>query len=249
MINWTDEVLSTDKMRDLQLRSIPLIDVSNAKGTINEIERACRDVGFMYITGHAIAPETIAQARQAVVDYFALPLEVKLGGRICQDNYRGYIPTRFFNANSGDVDADNYEGYKLHFDAQTDEPICAACDLYGPNKWPQSPPHFRVHLLKYWHECDRLSAVLLHALAEIIGTSPADFLQLFESPLTNMTLLHYPPQAADATGFGIHPHKDTDALTILAADPVGGLMVRCRDEQEWIRAEACRICCLRRVMH
>ena len=38
MINWTDEVLSTDKMRDLQLRSIPLIDVSNAKGTINEID-------------------------------------------------------------------------------------------------------------------------------------------------------------------------------------------------------------------
>ncbi len=41
----------------------------------------------------------------------------------------------------------------------------------------------------------------------------------------------------ESVGFGIHPHKDTDALTILAPDPVGGLMIRCRDEQEWISAE------------
>jgi isopenicillin N synthase-like dioxygenase len=49
-------------------------------------------------------------------------------------------------------------------------------------------------------------------------------------------LLHYPPQNSGETGFGIHPHKDTDALTILAEDPVGGLMVKCRDSDEWIDA-------------
>jgi isopenicillin N synthase-like dioxygenase len=93
-------------------------------------------------------------------------------------------------------------------------------------------------VLDYWRECDRVATVLLAAMAEILGVRKEELLQLFIQPLTNMTLLHYPPQAAEAAGFGIHPHKDTDALTILAPDPVGGLFVKRRDESGWIRAAA-----------
>ena len=48
-----------------------------------------------------------------------------------------------------------------------------------------------------------------------------------------MTLLHYPSRKG-ADSIGIHPHKDTDALTILAADPVGGLQIRPRNRERWI---------------
>ena len=75
-------------------------------------------------------------------------------------------------------------------------------------------------------------------MAQILGVERDSFLALFDRPLTNMTLLHYPPQSPDANGFGIHPHKDTDALTILAPDPVGGLFVRRRDAAGWIEAAA-----------
>ena len=219
------------------MRSLPLIDFSVSAGRVQEIEKACRDIGFMNIVGHGIAATTIAQARTAVINYFELPMDIKLGDRISQDNYRGYIPTNFFSANSGDAVADNYEGYKLHFEVPSDHPVCSACDLYGPNKWPENPRHFKRHLLNYWHECDRVATVLLGALAEILGTARGPFLQLFTTPLTNMTLLHYPPQTADSSAYGIHPHKDTDALTILAPDPVGGLFVKCRDDDEWLKAD------------
>jgi isopenicillin N synthase-like dioxygenase len=219
------------------MREIPLIDISGGSDAVHEIEKACHDIGFMYVVSHGIASETFARTRAAVIDYFALPLEIKLEDRISRDNYRGYIPAGFFSANSGDRVADSYEGYKLHYEVAADDPICSACDLYGPNKWPAGPQFFKQQLLDYWHECDRIATVLLRAMAEILGTATDPFLQLFEMPLTNMTLLHYPPQTEDSAGFGIHPHKDTDALTILAPDPVGGLMVRCRDEVEWIRAE------------
>jgi isopenicillin N synthase-like dioxygenase len=53
-----------------------------------------------------------------------------------------------------------------------------------------------------------------------------------------MTLLHYPPQVAGDNGFGIHPHKDTDALTILAPDTVGGLQVKRRSSEGWIDVSA-----------
>jgi isopenicillin N synthase-like dioxygenase len=191
----------------------------------------------MNIVGHGISRESIANARSAVVAYFNSPLATKVGGQISKENYRGYIPTGFFNANSGDAAYDNYEGYKLHFEVATDDPIRSECNLYGPNKWPLDLPDFRRHVLHYWQECDRVAKILLATIAEILGTPKQQFLQLFEMPLSNMTLLHYPPQDADATGFGIHPHKDTDALTILAPDPVGGLLVKCRGDDRWIEAD------------
>ena len=122
------------------MKNLPLIDISDTARSVQEIERACREIGFMNIVGHGIANETITNVRDAVVAYFNLPLATKMNDQISQQNYRGYIPTGFFSANSGAVESDNYEGYKLHFEVARDDPICANCDLYGPNKWPVEPP-------------------------------------------------------------------------------------------------------------
>ena len=59
----------------------------------------------------------------------------------------------------------------------------------------------------------------------------------FDQPLTNMTLLHYPPSDPHG-GFGIHPHQDTDALTLLFPDALGGLWLRPHDQAEWLEVEA-----------
>ena len=214
------------------MQAIPLIDLGSRSGIAREIETACRDIGFMYVAGHRISSRLIRDVRRSVASYFSQPVDIKLRDRITKDNYRGYIPTGFFSPNSGDANVDCYEGYKLHFEVPASDPICISCELYGPNKWPEHPPLFNQHLSAYWGECDRVAEVLLGAMADVLGTN--DLLECFESPLTNMTLLHYPPQSLDAKGFGIHPHKDTDALTILAEDPVGGLMVKCRESDEWI---------------
>jgi len=216
---------------------IPLVDISDTASVVEEIEKASRDIGFVYISGHGIPAVTIERARSAVIEYFSLPQDVKDGDCITRDNYRGYIALGFFSPNSGDGAADRYEGYKLHFEVDAADLACQACDLYGPNKWPASPGNFKQSLLAYWHECDRVAALLLTVYAQILGVDENEFLKLFETPLTNMTLLHYPPQAANADGIGIHPHKDTDALTILARDPVGGLQVRCRGAEEWLTVE------------
>ena len=221
------------------MQDIPTIDIAgNTDAATRRVEDACRDTGFMYIRGHDISPVVITGVRDAVVDYFNRPLDDKLGDRISRDSYRGYIPQGFFSANSGGLDTDRYEGYKLHFEIGADDPVCAACDLYGPNKWPAEPTGFREAILDYWQACDRVADTLLTMLAVILDIAPQWFLQQFEKPLTNMTLLHYPPQEPTSAGFGIHPHKDTDAFTILVPDKVGGLMVRTRNQQEWIEVDA-----------
>jgi isopenicillin N synthase-like dioxygenase len=220
------------------MHDIPVIDIHSDRDVVRQVEDACRDIGFMYVRGHGIAPEVINRIREAVIAYFDRPLHEKCRDRISRENYRGYIPARFFSPNSGDTNADHYEGYKLHFETAEDDPICHECDLYGSNKWPEAPAGFRQAVLDYWRACDNAANALLGILADIMGVSRDEFLQLFEKPLTNMTLLHYPPQAADESGFGIHPHKDTDALTILVPDKVGGLMVKKRNGDQWIEVSA-----------
>ena len=224
---------------------LPVIDIAPLMETdergkasaAGALGKACHDIGFMVIRGHGIAPATVARLREAVVRFFEQPLEDKLAWSITRDNYRGYIPLGFFTPNAAG-EADRYEGYKLHWEVNAADPIRAACDLYGPNKWPDKPSALRAAALDYWRQCDRVAGVLLDALALALGIDPDVFRRAFAQPLTNMTLLHYPPRTPDHHGVGIHPHKDTDALTILAPDPVGGLYVKRKGLDEWIAADA-----------
>ena len=223
------------------MHEIPVIDIGPASSradTLHQIEEACRDIGFMFIRGHGISQQLIESIRTATVRYFERPLEDKLEDLISRDNYRGYIPQGFFSPNSRYTRADRYEGYKLHFDIEENDPIRRMCDLYAPVKWPEAPPQFRKAVQGYWQACDRVAHELLAMLAVILGVKSSWLLELFEKPLTNMTLLHYPPQKPGDAGFGIHPHKDTDALTILAPDNVGGLMVKKRGSEDWLEVNA-----------
>jgi isopenicillin N synthase-like dioxygenase len=221
---------------------LPVIDLRASDQEVKPaLESAFTSIGFALISGHGIASQQVAEMRQLLKTYFERPEADKLMESITPDNYRGYIPLGFFSANSDNTLTDHYEGYKLHYEVSETDSIVAQCDLYGPNRWPQEPAHFKNTILNYWQECDRVSHRLLRLLAQIMGVNAQDFLSLFESPLTNMTLLHYPSMPAkppEEAGYGIHPHKDTDALTLLFPDPVGGLWLRPRGQDEWLEVVA-----------
>jgi len=87
----------------------------------------------------------------------------------------------------------------------------------------------RQAIVGYWAALDDVASLLLTALAHGLGIPSEALTDPFRDNLNNMTLLHYPPQPIASAGYGIHPHKDTDALTIIAPDPVGGLEVQTRD--------------------
>jgi len=196
---------------------------------VSEIMSACRDIGFLSIVGTGVAPELIKNMRDAVRRVFAVDEQDKWDQAITRENYRGYIPLSFFTPNDGSGTADKYEGYKLHRETAPDDPILQDCALFGPNRWPEGVIGVEEAVLSYWAEMDRVTSVLLGALETGLDLPESALRANFHAPLTNMTLLHYPPQAPDEAGFGIHAHKDSSALTIIAPDPVGGLEVRSND--------------------
>jgi len=82
---------------------------------------------------------------------------------------------------------------------------------------------------------DCLNYAVMGSLCDALGLHRAQVLSTLDKPLTNMTLLNYPPAALAPDAWGIHPHKDFNYLTFLAHDPVGGLEVRTRSGS-WIAA-------------
>ncbi len=210
--------------------------VQKRQEALAELGDALHRVGFVAIQGHSIPSELIASVREEVATLFARPHSEKLKLTVTPNNYRGYIPMGFFTPNGKVQEADQYEAYKLHQEISASDRIVRACPLYGPNKWPKKSVALKDVVMEYWQECDRVTKVLLTALSEHLRLDRRLILDSLTKPLTNMTLLHYPPSTIADDQLGIHPHKDTDLLTILAGDPVGGLFVRPRDSEKWLEA-------------
>ncbi|MEM7282452.1 MAG: 2-oxoglutarate and iron-dependent oxygenase domain-containing protein, partial [Pseudomonadota bacterium] len=196
------------------METLPIIDLTQGidASVAEKIGEACHEIGFLLLAGHGISQKTIGDLRQSVIKFFDQPQTTKMSYCVTQDNYRGYIPLGFFTPNASGDEADCYEGFKLHGEFETTDDICRQCDLYGPNEWPQKPVDLQTHVKAYWDACDHVARILLGALSHCMGLPPNTLQRNFDNPLTNMTLLHYPPSQEQV---GIHPHKDTDALTIL----------------------------------
>ena len=223
--------------------SIKTIDISSALESdsersivIEKIMDSCSSIGFFCLTGTTI-PESLIKDMHAIMPkIFDVDQASKRNQAITRDNYRGYIPMSFFNANGTNEEADDYEGYKLHYEVSATDPIIKMCDLYGTNLWPKHCPEVCHVILDYWQHLDDLTHMMLELLEDGLGLERSSMTSSMKMPLTNMTLLHYPKKGEGVKASGIHPHKDTDILTIIAPDPVGGLEVRTPDG-EWIKPQ------------
>ncbi len=211
-------------------------DAGARAATIRALDDALTSIGFVNLSGHGIEAATIDAVHKETAGFFAQPLMTKQRLSITRENYRGYIPLGFFSPNSGRGEADQYEGYKLHGEFSADDPICDACALYGPNRWPDVDSELRLAVANYWRACDRVTTVLMAAIAQILDVDVRIFADAFKQPLTNMTLLHYPASRDKQATTGIHAHKDTDVLTIISGEDAGELLVQRRDRSGWIQA-------------
>lgn len=222
---------------------MPIVDVgplrrsgSNADDSARSLFTALSEVGFGVITGHGIEPQLVAEMRAAVRTVFDTPRETLRRDLVRKGNYRGFVPLGYFTPNSGKGMGDQYEAWKLHHETNSDDPIVAQCNLYGPNVWPRIDVDVREPILRYWSALESLCADMLRGLIDCLGADVDFVMSCMTQPLTNMTLLNYPPTEPAKDTWGIHPHKDFNVLTVLAHDPVGGLEVMLRDGT-WITAE------------
>ena len=240
---------------------IPIIDVGPLyfpsfpnfymKNTVDQIGKACRDVGFFYITG-------VEGADQDVIDYQTLVAEARwffnqsteykrkidmsLGGSA----WRGYFGVGD-ELTSGIPD--QKEG--LYFGTESND---TSKPLHGLNLYPTKPyfsetdsngyPLEIFHILlknsvpRYMEAMKNIAKRLLQAMALSLDLDPNVALN-FTEPTELFRIFSYPPHNSSfgSESMGVGEHTDYGFLTILAQDMQGGLQVRDATTHEWINVQ------------
>jgi len=224
---------------------VPLVDLRDwSRGDdalrdafVQTVGDAIKHFGFVRVAGHGVRTEITEPAYAAASGFFALPEQTKAryivkGGR----GQRGYTP--FGSEHAKDNPApDLKEFWHVGRELPADHPLHTA---YPPNLWPTEVADFRVPMLALYDELERVSVVLLRALALYLGEDEHVFTELTDDGNTVMRSLRYPP----LEGIEVQPgsvraaaHEDINFITLLITSTASGLELLDRDG-EWLAVNA-----------
>ena len=223
---------------------VPAVDISAWVGdgspeqraaVVAAVDAACREVGFIQVTGHGIPDRVLDGLADAMDGFFALDLEAKKRWVTPKGINRGYSPPKaeslslslgvesasrmndFFEAFNVGSAASDYPG--LGLEARAD---------YAENVWPDAAD-FRSKVESYFAEAQRVSRTLTDIFAVALGL-PEHFFDAFTDhsiDVLRMNNYALPPCTVDLDGdlVGMSEHTDFGIVTVLWADRVRGLQV------------------------
>ena len=220
---------------------IPLVDIAALFGNdeaakrkvADEIAQAASNVGFLYVTGHGIAPDKIERLLARAGEFFALPVETKQNYYIGNSRaHRGYVPVGEENFYAGEVaTVDKKEAFDLSIELPVDDPDhILGYRLLGPNQWPAEVSDFEKDVYGYYRSVISLSQTLFRGFALALGLPETYFQSITTKPPSQLRLVHYPEGpnrfVAEAgksqqSDWGISAHTDYECFTILHATKPG----------------------------
>lgn len=198
---------------------------------VRDFGQACRETGFVLLTGHGIAPEQIAAVFDAADTFFALPVAEKARLDIRQNPHnRGWAALGSENLDETSDQTDQKEAFNVGLNLAADDPrVLAGEPFRGVNVWPELPG-FRETMLAYFEAVLNLGRTLHRAIAKDLALAPDHFEQSLSAPMATLRMLHYPSGSGEGIGAGAH--TDYGSITLLMTDGEPGLQVRPRDS-DW----------------
>ena len=206
--------------------AVPAPVTAEAMAVAGQIQAACRERGFFYMTGHEVPAALVEELTEASAEFFALPVEDKqeiameLGGRA----WRGYFPVGG-ELTSGQPDLK--EGLYFGAELPDDDPrVQAGLPLHGRNLFPRQVPRLRGLVLSYLDALTSLGQSVLAGVALSLGLPAAYFAGGYTAdPTVLFRIFSYPPSPPGFRGWGVGEHTDYGLLTLLAQDDSGGLQI------------------------
>ena len=212
----------------------PLRDGSDPIGVARALNKASREVGFIYVGNHGMAEDVIDGARAAALRFFRQPADAKRKVAV-SDKHRGFLGQGGARMQTG-ARADLKESFIFGYedaDGRTPEDH----PLRGANRWPAEPADLRRHAKAFFDAAHEIAHHLMRGFALGLDRPEDTFLKTTASPMSRASMVYYPPQDASMgqDQFGVGPHTDFGVLTVLCQDDVGGLQVQDLDGR-WVAA-------------
>jgi isopenicillin N synthase-like dioxygenase len=225
---------------------LSVVDVSNLNSrnlaertaVAAELGRACREIGFFYVSNHGISEAMCDAVFSAARDFFSLPLESKEQWSCKRSLHRdrGYFAMEDERLSVESSHPDYKEAFDVALELRADDPEVLAGKPYRDvNLWP-AIPGWRETILSYYDACWALGRRIHRGFALDLGIEETFFDNKLDVPMAVLRVLHYParPMTRDsAPDSGAGTHTDYGNLTILATDEVAGLQVRARSG-DWV---------------
>lgn len=228
----------------MSLLQVPVLDITPLRTgdfaarqrLAAEIDRACRDIGFLVITGHGVSETMLSEVAAVSRAFFALELaEKQLIARPCTDVARGYIGlgAESVARSQGVVDApgDLNESLMIGPVDVPDDPYYrapASWPHFHPNLWPERPPALRSLYENCFRELSQLAATIMRGFALALGLEEKFFEPFIDRHISRLRVRYYPaqPEPPAPGQLRVGAHSDYGSLTILRTeDAPGGLQV------------------------
>lgn len=209
-------------------QEVPIIDLapyrngSDKASVAKAVDRACREIGFLVVSGHGVPADLVAETELLSHAFFDLPLDEKMKvARTDLNVLRGYIPVAAESlARSLGVKADGdlNESFMIGEPDPPDEPYfhCAAAGNYfAPNRWPERPAQLRPVWTAYFREMGRLATDIMRVFALALELPESYFDDKVDRHTGRVRVRCYPPVVGEAVQSRAGAHTDYGSLTIL----------------------------------
>lgn len=224
---------------------IPVLDLAlfhtNRQAFVDELREACHLVGFFLIRHdfQDIADTMIEESRK----FFSRSLEEK--NRISYVNspsFRGYMPLGLENT-QGKVDGREQIEWAAEYPRDGKSwPLYERLKAIE-NSWPDYQPELKTATIKFTNAACYVADCIRDALCSVLELDEVqtqDILSKFEVnedrnelPHWVIKIISYPQVEKDGPiKQGVGPHTDTNFLTLVLQDSVGGLQAY--SQEEWI---------------
>ncbi len=236
-------------------QNIPVIDLSpyfegTQEGKLKvakEVDKACREIGFLVITGHQIDPNFINDVYKVSQDFFDLPEKEKFSvKREFDDEIRGYSALEdesLANSLNEETPGDLKESLTIGPINVSDDPYFT-CEEAGPhflpNRWPEKPKNLRSLWERYFQEMTDLSANLMRIFALALDLPENFFDDKIDRHISMFRVLNYPSQKNEPKEGQLRAgaHSDYGSLTICRIeDKPGGLQAQ-NSNGNWVDVPA-----------
>ena len=198
-----------------------------------ELDAACRDTGFLVVTGHGVPQAVCDAALDGFAAFFDLTDDDKRAVIVDDPSAnRGYsaLGQEGLSYSRGEESPrDLFEAFNVGSEDAVGDYYDRHRSFYAPNTWPAQPAHLRDTWLEYDRAVTTVADHLLQAMALALDLPEQWFVERCEHAIITTRAINYERRAGTPDPVDgqmrMGAHTDYGILTVLIADDVPGLQV------------------------